>query len=109
MGSDPQRGAWSTLFAATSPTLAGRGLRFVAPALLPLNLWPTTERPWFLKGRASDPEAGWLLFEATQDLLRDKLGADAPPRLGLVGGAGKSARPYAAAAAAPASPAIAAS
>jgi len=81
VGSTPKYGAYSALYAATEPSLTGKRLAFFAPSLIAFNLWPTTERPWWLSGRVGNDRNCEKLFDMTQDIVEQILGAAAPPRL----------------------------
>jgi len=74
-GQSWSRGAYSTLFAATEPSLTGRHWGFFAPNIL--NLWPTTERKPLRHSIAYNPVTSWRLFEETVDILRENVGQDA--------------------------------
>jgi len=80
-GQNPLRGAYSTLYAATEPSLTGQHFAFYAPRLFPLNLWPTEERPFYRSGRVSNDHMTEKLFEKTQDVFQEILGASTPARL----------------------------
>lgn len=82
VGTTPARGAWSTLFAATEPSLQGKHFGFWGPNVI-TQLNPTIERkPWHSE-EVENANKRWQLFEETQQVLKDVLGDDAPPRLGL--------------------------
>jgi hypothetical protein len=53
---------------------AGKKFGFFAPALVPLNWWPTVERPWQASGRAADLAATARLLDATQASPQKSLG-----------------------------------
>jgi hypothetical protein len=68
MGQSPLQGAQSTLYAATEPSLAGKGGRYYGPQYA-TNLWHSYQR-WPLNPRAYDKRAQAELWGATLEQLR---------------------------------------
>jgi len=80
-GSSPEIGAYSTLYAATDPSLTGTHFGFYGPRVLLLNLHPTKDRMFYRSGRVTNDPQTTRLFDRTQDILEELMGPDAPPRV----------------------------
>jgi hypothetical protein len=79
MRQTPLQGAQSTLYAATTPSLAGKGGRYYGPQYS-TNLWHSYER-WPLNPRAYDRKAQAELWGATLEQLGQLLPGEATPGL----------------------------
>lgn len=74
-GQTPRRGAWSTLYAATAPELAGRGFRFYGPSAV-LPLWHDVERK-AQNRNAYRPAACLAVYESTLRILEELMQREA--------------------------------
>ncbi|GFH05719.1 uncharacterized protein HaLaN_00223 [Haematococcus lacustris] len=75
-GQTQYHGAWSTLYAATEPSLSGKGFGYFGPNML--GLWHATERQPGTK-QARNPVTCWRLFEETVKVLEEIVGSAAMP------------------------------
>lgn len=74
-GQTPYRGAYSTLYAATEPSLTGTRWGYYGPNNA--NLWPTAKRGAF-NWNVKKPILCWKLFEETVRILHGAVGSRHP-------------------------------